>query len=339
MRTRLIAGTALAILIVVGALVGIWIWMKPPTAAPPAAASLTVLKSDTSPVYFPRNSPDWRPFEIETVAKRYTLELKGDCLLFENPANADHPGYLVVWPPDYRLHFGLDGEVEVQGDTFTARPGDRIRVGPSTVNLPDIPFDNRERCAGYELYHIWKATNVTEQSRTTQAQPAETPVTISTYDALTRDAIPYAKVFGVSVEEAKRRLLLQGTIGKLDAILESNESETFGGLWIDNESPEYKAIVAFTSNGEATVAPYSEELGLAGMVEVRTVDTTYADLQRIQANATVLVEDELGIRAASSTMVMKNRVEIYVADPDALEKALKKAGKRLHPKVDVVKIP
>ena len=59
----------------------------------------------------------------------------------------------------------------------------------------------------------------------------------------------------------------------------------------------------------------------------------------IQANATALVEDELGIRAASSTMVQKNRVEIYVANPDALEKALKKAGKSLHRKVDVVEIP
>ena len=338
MRTRLIAGTASVTLIVVGVLAGIWVWMKPPTAGPPAVASI-VVESASSPVYFPRNSPDWKPFSIHAVAEFYTLELKDDCLLFEKPGSADHPGYLVVWPPDYRLHFGPDGEVAVQGDTFTARPGDRVRVGPSAVNAPDIPLDDRERCAGYELYHIWKAKNVTEQLRTAQAQPTETPVTISSDDALTRDAIPYAKVFGVSVEEAKRRLLLQGTIGDLNGILESNESETFGGLWIDNESPEYEAIVAFTLDGEATVAPYAEELGLTDLVEVRTVDTSYADLQRIQANATALVEDELGIRAASSTMVQKNRVEIYVANPDALEKALKKAGKRLHPKVDVVKIP
>ena len=338
MKTRLIAGAALATLVVVGVLVGIWVWMKPPTAGPPTAA-LTVLESDPSPVYFPRNSPDWRPFEIETIGRAFTLTMKGDCLLFERPESADHPGYLVVWPPDYRLHFGPDGEVEVQGGTFTARPGDRIGVLPSAVNLPDIPFDDRERCVGYELYHIWKATNMTEQSRTTQAQPAETPVTMSSDDALTQDATSYAKAVGVSVEEAKRRLLLQGTIGKLNAILESNESETFGGLWIDNESPDYKAIVAFTSDGEETVAPYAEELGLAEIVEVRTVDTSYADLRMIQANTTSLVEDELGIMVASSLTVQNNGLEIYVADPDALEKALKKAGKRLHPKVDVVKIP
>ena len=97
---------------------------------------------------------------------------------------------------------------------------------------------------------------MTERSRTSSAQPTGTPVTISSDDALTRDAIPYAKAFGVSVEEAKRRLLLQDTIGALNAMLVNNESETFGGLWIDNESPEYKAIVAFTSDGEATVALY-----------------------------------------------------------------------------------
>ena len=97
---------------------------------------------------------------------------------------------------------------------------------------------------------------MTERSRTSSAQPTGTPVTISSDDALTRDAIPYAKAFGVSVEEAKRRLLLQDTIGALNAMLVNNESETFGGLWIDNESPEYKAIVAFTSDGEATMALY-----------------------------------------------------------------------------------
>ena len=214
MRTRLIAGTASAILIVVGVLAGIWMWMKQPSAEPPVA-EMIVLESDPSPVYFPRNSPDWKPFEIETVALLHTLEMKEDCLLFSTPATADHPGYLVVWPPDYRLHSGPDG-VEVQGDTFIGRPGDRVRVGPSAVNAPDIPFDDRERCVGYELYHIWKATNVTERLRTAPAQPTETPVTMSSDDALTRDAIPYANAFGVSVEEAKRRLLLQGAIGELN---------------------------------------------------------------------------------------------------------------------------
>ena len=162
---------------------------------------------------------------------------------------------------------------------------------------------------------------------------------MSSDDALTRDAIPYANAFGVSVEEAKRRLLLQGAIGELNGMLVNNESETFGGLWIDNESPEYKAIAAFTSDGEATVALYAEELGLAGMVEVRTVDTSLADLRTIQAEATNLAQGVLGIGVASDISVQKNRVEIYVANPDALDKALKKAGKSLHSKVDVVEIP
>ena len=291
-----------------------------------------------TPVYFPRNSPDWKPFAIETVALLFTLEMKDDCLLFSKPANADHPGYLVVWPPDYRLHFGPDG-LEVQGDTFTARPGDRVRVGPSALNAPDIPFADRDRCLGYELYHIWKATNVTEQLRTAPAQPTGTPVTMSSDDALTQDATSYAKAVGVSVEEAKRRLLLQRPIGELNAMLENNESETFGGLWIDNESPEYKAIAAFTSDGEATVAPYAEELGLASVVEVRTVDATLEDLRTIQADATNLVQGVLGIRVESGISVQKNRVEIYVANRDALDRALRKAGKSLPSKVDVVEIP
>ena len=73
-------------------------------------------------------------------------------------------------------------------------------------------------------------------------------------EALTRDATAYSKVFGVSVEEAKNRIQLQGEIGALDAALESSESATFGGLWIDN-GPTHKVIAAFTSDGDATIAP------------------------------------------------------------------------------------
>ena len=71
MRTRLIAGTASAVLIVAGVLVGIWVWMKPPAAELPAAgppvAETIVVESARSPVYFPRNPPDGKLFEIETV--------------------------------------------------------------------------------------------------------------------------------------------------------------------------------------------------------------------------------------------------------------------------------
>ena len=127
MRTRLIAGTASAVLIVAGVLVGIWVWMKPLADEPPVAETI-VVESARPPVYFPQNPPDGKLFEIETVGLVFTLTLKGDCLLFEKPGNLDYLSYLVVWPPDYRLHFGPDG-VEVQGNTFTARPGDTLVDG------------------------------------------------------------------------------------------------------------------------------------------------------------------------------------------------------------------
>ena len=53
-----------------------------------------------------------------------------------------------------------------------------------------------------------------------------------------RDAASYADDYGVSVDEAKRRLGLQAEAGKLGAALTSGEVSTFGGLWIVH-TPQY----------------------------------------------------------------------------------------------------
>ena len=50
--------------------------------------------------------------------------------------------------------------------------------------------------------------------------------------------------------------------------MEANEQPTFGGLWIQHK-PEFKAVVAFTRDGEETVRPYIQGTSLADMVEVR----------------------------------------------------------------------
>jgi hypothetical protein len=64
-----------------------------------------------------------------------------------------------------------------------------------------------------------------------------------------------AEALGISVDEAVRRFQLQEAIGPLGAQLEANEADTFAGLWLQQE-PEFRVVVAFTQDGEATMQPY-----------------------------------------------------------------------------------
>ena len=164
------------------------------------------------------------------------------------------------------------------------------------------------------------------------APETTTPVS----DALLMDARHYAADFGVDVDEAVRRLTAQGGIGQLGAELESNESSTFGGLWIQHE-PEYKVVVAFTRDGEETVRPYIAGVPFADIVEVRKVDATLVELRNAQDRATAVVK-ELGVRASSGIDVKNNVVELYLpeAEKEKLDAGLRTSGLKLPDRVEIV---
>ena len=85
------------------------------------------------------------------------------------------------------------------------------------------------------------------------------PVSVaSAEEATNKDTTAYAERFGTTVDEAKRRLGLQSAIDNLGTALEEGEPDIFGGLWIDN-GEDYKVVVAFTSDGDETIASYVED--------------------------------------------------------------------------------
>jgi hypothetical protein len=131
-------------------------------------------------------------------------------------------------------------------------------------------------------------------------------------------------------------LKLQGDIGDLNAELTKKEGDTFAGLWIQHQ-PEYRVIVQFTRNGEATIRPYIENGPLAGMVEVRTTSVTLSELEAARAQASQVTQG-LGIRAYSGINVFENRAELYVLDPAQLDDALRKANLQLPANVEVIKV-
>ena len=150
------------------------------------------------------------------------------------------------------------------------------------------------------------------------------------------DAQSYASDYDVTLQEAKRRLGLQESAGALQADLLSNESSTFGGLWIQNE-PDFKIVVRFTQDGESTVRPYVTGGPLSGLVEVRTADATLNDLKTAQSDATTIAIG-FGIRVESQVDVIENRVKLFVVDKAGLDSSLAASSVQLPSKVDVVTV-
>jgi len=154
--------------------------------------------------------------------------------------------------------------------------------------------------------------------------PQEMPEGVST--DLARDARMYAEQHDVELSEAIARLLMQDTVGELEILL-YEESGTFGGLWIQHE-PEYRVIVAFTKDGEETIARHVRDESLMELIEVRTVEATYRELMKASREAGWTMA-EMGFRSRSIINVPENRVEVHTPDRSRLKEALRKNRKTL----------
>lgn len=118
-----------------------------------------------------------------------------------------------------------------------------------------------------------------------------------------RDAQHYAEQYGIELSEAVTRLMLQDEIGELGAEIDSKEADTLAGYWIQHR-PEYRVVVAFTRDGEATIEKFVKDGQLLELIEVRTAETTLRELERAQLEAGRIVAD-LGFSVASGINVFK----------------------------------
>lgn len=158
-------------------------------------------------------------------------------------------------------------------------------------------------------------------------------------DPATLDASRYASQIGISLDEAKRRLDLQGLIGQLDAALSEHESTTFAGLWIEH-TPRYRIVVQFTQDAQRTIAKYIHSHELAEVLEVRTAGSSLAELREAHAQAFEALMGE-GITFDSGIDVKVGKVLIYVGEGERgrLDAAVIRGNVRLPDKVDVVTVP
>lgn len=155
-------------------------------------------------------------------------------------------------------------------------------------------------------------------------------------EAYLPDAEAYAKAFNVDVDEALRRLLLQDKIAALNTLLQSKESSTFAGLWIEH-TPTFRVVVQLTQGNKDSILKYVQDPQIAAVVDV-----TYAAHSQESLTAThdkvMQIADMLKLPIESGTVLQKNRVEVYVTDRSGFEDALLKANQQLPDNVDIVEV-
>ena len=161
-------------------------------------------------------------------------------------------------------------------------------------------------------------------------------------DAASQDAESYASQWGITLDEATRRLQLQRAIGTFGAALEENEAGTYAGHWIKHGSgpDDFGVVVRFTSNGNETIQQYSQHVAngpLAGKVELRDADTTLEELRQAQSEAIDAINGQ-AIPVESGIDVKAGEVKIYVAERGRLDDAIQKGDVSLPEKVDLVTV-
>ena len=142
----------------------------------------------------------------------------------------------------------------------------------------------------------------------------------------------YAVDYGVSVDEAVRRLGLQGALGAFGALAETSEPETFAGYWIEHE-PTFGAVAAFTGDAQATLDRLLD--GRTPPAPIRAVTRPYAlrELLAVQAQTGRDLIDA-GVRVEGvGTDVVRGRILVLVRDTARAQVVVARRGLRLHPAV------
>jgi hypothetical protein len=218
-------------------------------------------------------------------------------------------------------------------------PDAQTFTGPNNVIMIDYVVDTPPRYWQHDNYIIFYSGNVqatlamldaTFGERIAQAPGRKLNL------ALLHDAQAYADDYGIDVEEAIQRLNMQEAIGELGARLGSEERDTFAGLWVEHE-PLYRVVIAFTRDGEATLAPYVTGSSLADIVEVRTAAVTYEELQAIQSETNQLLEP-LSMSFSSGINIQENLVELYVTDLAAFDAGIQAHDIQLPEHLNIVTI-
>jgi hypothetical protein len=189
-------------------------------------------------------------------------------------------------------------------------------------------------CVGSTI--VLFTTFLTGQSVTADVPENQKPILDSIDHSLSNfDTKVYACVEKVSLDEATFRFHLMDIAGQLRTDLVNQESETFGGGWIEH-SPNFKIVVLFTSGNEKNIEPYLLKYPeLSSIVEIRTSKVSYDVLIQMRQNIAQDLE-KIGIQADTGTNIYNGNIEIYVTDSSRLNELVSAGKLNLPENIDII---
>ncbi len=135
----------------------------------------------------------------------------------------------------------------------------------------------------------------------------------------------YAKLIGISLEEAGRRLKLQIEMDSLERkVLEGEPS--YAGSWTVHE-PKFGLVIAFAvADGEERLKPYLKGIEWANLVKVEQSPYTDEELVQILEKVTSAAKDT-GVPFEVGANPRTAKVDIYTPEPDKLRAELEAQNK------------
>ncbi|HYI41661.1 MAG TPA: S1 family peptidase [Allosphingosinicella sp.] len=142
----------------------------------------------------------------------------------------------------------------------------------------------------------------------------------------------YAADNGLSVEEARRRLDELRETRRLAGELRTNESDTFGGIYVDHR-PEFKITVLFTESAAEKLKKYK----VPRSVVPATARQSEKALRQEQADLLKGIRENGG-RVAAQTRVRAGEIDLFTDDEAGLNAAMAKGNIKLDKKVKIKKV-
>ncbi|MBE1585405.1 S1 family peptidase [Nonomuraea angiospora] len=142
------------------------------------------------------------------------------------------------------------------------------------------------------------------------------------------------KKYGISVDEAIRRLELQQTAGALQEVLARDYADTYAGAWIDQENG---GVLAVASTAAGALAPALS--AIPDRDHIRVVAARHS-LKELEAKAAD-VSARLGLKPAQAPVInaRENRVELYHEAAAAARGSADRLAAAADPDVAVVDSP
>jgi hypothetical protein len=208
----------------------------------------------------------------------------------------------------------LMGPEESDWRYWKSVPGDQFTLSPN--NIPAIELTLEPGLYVFNMFVDWPDYGEVNYG-----------FLVDVEGTLGRDSTAFVDDQGLPLDETTYRTRFEETIGEFQSLLMADLTDTYGGLWVEQQ-PEYRIVIALTEGDIETVRPYLDSHEWADYVEVLPVNYTLEELRADQVMASQAADSVQG-SAATAVDIVNNRVELIVDNPDLFLADLTQAGVRL----------